>query len=282
MNHSATNNWIDWGGDGPLLHFAHANGFPSRTYRVLLEDLCRDFHVVSSEARPMWDRDGYPRLQSWQDLAEDLAATLRKHGARRVIGVGHSLGGAMSFMAAVNHPDLFSAVIPIDPVTLSGIPSLVWRIMQTIGLRNRLPLVQGALRRQHRWPSPEVARRAYAGKPAFRTWLPEVIDDYVDTAFVATNNNAWTLRYPREWEARIFAVSPASTFATIARIPCPGLFIRGEDSHAFFKRSVPRIQRCNPLLDVKTIPATGHFVPMENPAAVAQLIRQFCATIGRS
>ena len=46
--------WIDWGGDGPWLHFAHANGIPPATYRSLIAPLAEQFHVVSMEARPLW------------------------------------------------------------------------------------------------------------------------------------------------------------------------------------------------------------------------------------
>ena len=50
--------WLDWGGTGPTLHFAHANGLPPATYRVLFERLRERHRVVSMEARPLWSGYG--------------------------------------------------------------------------------------------------------------------------------------------------------------------------------------------------------------------------------
>ena len=44
----------DFGGAGPLLHFAHANGYPPRAYAPLLESLLSTHHILAAHARPLW------------------------------------------------------------------------------------------------------------------------------------------------------------------------------------------------------------------------------------
>jgi pimeloyl-ACP methyl ester carboxylesterase len=91
--------WIDWGGDGPPLHLAHANGFPAASYRSLIGLLTPVFHVVSLEARPLWSSDDPATLASWDPMAAELRAGLRRRGLRGLLGVGHSLGGTLSALA---------------------------------------------------------------------------------------------------------------------------------------------------------------------------------------
>ena len=38
--------YVDFGGKGPVLHFAHANGYPPRIYRKLLQPFTAHFHFV--------------------------------------------------------------------------------------------------------------------------------------------------------------------------------------------------------------------------------------------
>ncbi len=65
--------WIDWGGNGPALHLAHANGFPAGSYRSLIKQLTPSFRVVSMEARPLWSPDDPDTLRDWRQLAGDRA-----------------------------------------------------------------------------------------------------------------------------------------------------------------------------------------------------------------
>lgn len=95
----------------PLLQFSHANGFPAACYRVFLDALSDRFDV---RAVPCIGHDPrYPVTDGWPRLVDKLIAAIETHG-RPVIGVGHSLGGMLSFLAAVQRPALFHAVILLD------------------------------------------------------------------------------------------------------------------------------------------------------------------------
>mgnify|MGYP002821419872 CR=1 FL=1 len=70
---------LDFGGDGPPLHFAHANGFNGLTYRRLLAPLTRAFRITA------WDARGHGRSQlpadpgthsNWLVYRDDLIAYL--------------------------------------------------------------------------------------------------------------------------------------------------------------------------------------------------------------
>jgi pimeloyl-ACP methyl ester carboxylesterase len=267
--------WLDWGGDGPQLHFAHGNGFPPAAYAVLLERLAWDFRVMSWEARPLWPASDPGGIRSWDPLARDLCDTLSSRGLRRVVGAGHSLGAVLSLMAAHRRPDLFDALVLIDPVIFSGMRAFGWSLMKATGRGGGLYLVQGAHARRDTWPDRETARSNWATKRTFAGWADGALDDYVDDGLVAAEDGGFRLRYPKAWEARIFEVTPHDLWREVRALDVPILAIRGETSDTFLKGAARKLERVGRRARVVEIPGTGHMVPMQAPDRVAQEVRQF-------
>jgi pimeloyl-ACP methyl ester carboxylesterase len=270
--------WTEWGGDGAPLHFAHANGFPPPSYRSLLERLTGDFRVVTFGARPLWSDDPPTSLQSWTPLADDLGDALERRGLDGVVGVGHSLGGALTAMAAAGRPGLFSALVLVDPVVFTFPRTWVWGAMKGLGQGGRLPLVRGARRRRGRWPDRATVAAAYREKPAFSGWTDTAFSDYLEAGFV-TDDGGVRLRYPKAWEARIFEVTPASVWPALRRVDVPVLFLRGETSTTFLVSAATRATR--EMADARVIELAdrSHFLPFEDPDGVAKVIRDFVGEV---
>jgi len=272
--------WIDWGGDGPALHLAHANGFPAGSYRSLIKQLTPSFHVLSLEARPLWCPDDPATLRDWRPLAGDLRAELLRRGLRGLLGVGHSLGGTLTALAAAAEPELFSALVLIDPVIFTWPRSWLWSAMQRLGLAGRFPLVRRASERRAHWSGRAAVRIAYRDRRAFAGWAPEAFEDYLAAGFVDAAGGGVRLRYPHEWEARIFEVCPPDVWRELARITVPVLFLRGEASDTFLRSAARRGVRR--IAGARTIEVAGssHFLPFERPAEVAREIVRFAAEVG--
>ena len=264
--------WSEWGGDGPPLVFAHANGFPPASYRVLLEELSRQFCTTAFAARPLWPGSDPSAVASWRDLAGDLRRAMSERDLSRVVGVGHSLGGVLSIMTAATDPSLFKALVLIDPVVFSGFHTLFWGGLKHLGFSQRLPLIQSARRRRDRFPDLEAVRSAYAGKSVFSTWAPEVLEDYVTAAFAETGDGEVALRYSKAWESKIFEITPASVWSDIRRLEVPLLVIRGASSDTFLAGAASKIRREVSDATVIELPDTTHLLPMEQPAAIAATI----------
>jgi pimeloyl-ACP methyl ester carboxylesterase len=264
--------WVEWGGQGPVLHLAHGNGFPPQTYRRVAEGLTMRFRVVGMAARPLRATERPELLTDWWSLAHDLR---RELGARRlqgVVGVGHSLGGVVSALAAVEDPALFSALVLVDPVLFTGFLSVLGRVMKRVGVARRLPLVRQTRRRRETWADRETARGGWARAARFARWRPEVLDDYVRAGTVECAGGGVRLRYPREWEARVFEVAPHDLWSHLRRLTVPTVFVRGADSTTFLPGAAARAAREVPGARVVEVPGATHFVPMERPDELAQLI----------
>lgn len=272
--------WSDWGGDGPALHLAHANGFPAGSYRSLIGQLTPSFHVVSMEARPLWPDADPATLPGWHPMADDLRCELRRRGLRGLLGVGHSLGGTLTALAAAADPGLFSAVVLIDPVIFTWPRSWLMAAVRRLGLMRRFPLVRHARERRDHWPGRDAVRTAYRGRRTFAGWTPEAFEDYLGAGFADAAGGGVRMRYPREWEARIFEVCPSDVWRELARIAVPVLFLRGEASDTFLKSAARRGGR--QIAGASTIEVAGssHFLPFERPAEVAREIIRFAAEVG--
>jgi pimeloyl-ACP methyl ester carboxylesterase len=265
----------DLGGRGPLLHLAHANGFPPGAYRLLAAALADAYHVVALPARPLWPGSHPPEGTSWRSLADDLLQAMEALDWRHIVGVGHSLGGVMSLWAAVASPALFRALVLVEPVILP--PHLLGglRLLHRLGLERRGPMVQGALRRRHTWPSRQACFDDYRAKAFFARWSDAALWDYVNSGTVVEADGTARLRYPREWEAHIFATTPVHIWRDVRRFRTPVLFLRGERSEIFRPEAQARLARLLPQAHVATVVGAGHLLPMEKPAEIAAAISAF-------
>jgi len=95
----------DFGGTGPIIHLAHANGFPPGAYRPLADTLTNHpadnsgqrYHVIGLPARHLlWPGSRPESISDWHPLADDLIQGLDDLGLRGIIGVGHSIGGVFT------------------------------------------------------------------------------------------------------------------------------------------------------------------------------------------
>lgn len=272
--------WRDWGGTGPELHFAHANGFPPGAYRKLIGELAAGHQVVTMAARPLWP-DSKPRaLKDWSVFAEDLRAEFGRRDLRGIVGVGHSLGAVISLLAAACDPGLFSAVVAIDPLILTGFHSIYWGTVKALGLSGRIGIVRGARRRRELWSDRAEARSSYASKKIFAGWDPEVLDDYVEAGMVDLPQGGVRLRYPKECEARTFSAAPHNLWPELRKVSVPTLFVQGEHSDTFLNAARARVEREVPGSRTTVVPDSSHFVPMERPDELARVIGEFLEETG--
>jgi pimeloyl-ACP methyl ester carboxylesterase len=283
----------DFGGDGPVTHLAHANGFPPATYTPLAETLIHPpgasptighgYHVVGMPARPLWPGSQPESAPTWHVMADDLMHALDGLGLRTIVGIGHSMGGVFTLLAAIQRPDLFRALVLIDPVIMppNWLRGLRW--MRKLGLSQRQPLVQGALRRRRIWPDRKACYARYRNKRLFKQWPDASLHAYVDAVLQPRRDGQFELIYPPEWEAHIFATSPVDVWDHVPELGSAAaartLVIRGEHTNTFRPGSQALMEHLLPEARFHVIPNAGHLVPMERPAETGTVIREFLAKV---
>lgn len=246
----------------PRLVFVHANGFCKEVWRPVVEELGRPGHVTI-------DQPGHGGSEApdapidWWDFGRNALAVLDAVGADRPIGVGHSSGAATLAMAEIERPGTFSRLVLVEPIVF---PPPYRRVSEH-------PLIAGALRRRTTFTSADDAADAYRGRGPFAAWDERALRAYVEHGF-GPGDGGWTLRCRPETEAEVYAGSEAhGAWDRLGEIGCAVDLVAGEhsDTHheAFARRQADRF--ANARLHV--VRGASHFVPMEDPAALAEIVR---------
>ncbi|WPB81040.1 alpha/beta hydrolase [Archangium violaceum] len=264
----------DWGGTGPVLHLAHANGFPPGTYRKLIERLKTRYHVYTLRSRGLVPGTDARSLRDWEDMADDLAGALRARGLEGVVGVGHSMGGVATLLASVKNPGLFRAVVALDPVLFTGTRLLAIQAVTLLGMRSRVPPASLARRRRETWGSREEAATSYRKKPLFRRFDPECFQDYITHGLTEVPGGGFRLTIPTAWEARIFETSPSGVWRKLRAVKVPTLVLRGSDSDTLLPAALARAGSTIPEARAEEVPGT-HLFPLEHPEECAWRLLTF-------
>lgn len=269
----------DFGGPGPLLHFAHANGYPPRAYTPLLTALAARCHVLAMAARPLWPAGpglAPEALAGWSPLTRDLIRFLDEHGAAGLIGAGHSLGAISTLEAALDRPDLFRALVLIDPVIFRRRRLWAWQLVRGLGLADRAhPLIPGTLRRRRTFASTDEAYSRYRRAPVFRRMSDSGLRTCVEAMLRPRADGRVELAYSPEWEAAVYRQGPPNLWPRLARLQPPLLVIYGAESDTFQPAAARRLQRTLPQARLQAIAGAGHLVALEQPEAVAAAALEF-------
>ena len=259
----------DDGAELPLLVFAHGNSFPAPSYRKLLGLLGEVFEVAAPER--FGHDPAYPVSDSWPHLLAELHAFVRRVAQRRrVVLVGHSLGGMLSLMLAERDPALLRCVVLLDAPIVSGWrAALLWGSKRS-GLAWRTAPAAAARRRRDTWADVAAVRAHFGSKDIFARWDPEMLDDYARLATEA-RDGARVLRFARDVEAQIYATLPHGLGRLLRRPPqVPIGFIAGRSSRELRMAGMRATQRLvGPHL--RWIDGT-HLFPFEHPRRTAQTI----------
>ncbi len=269
---------LDFGGAGPELHFAVANGYPAPANRRLLATLTPGFHVQAMVPRPLWPGSRPEAIETWEPLVDDLIQGLDERGAHGWVGVGHSLGASLSVAAALRRPELFRALVLIDPVFIRPAIMALYAVFQRLGLAARVhPLVPAALRRRRTFASVEAMTARYRRAAVFRKLDDEGLHDYAAAALrpAAGAQGELELAWSPEWEARIYETGPLNLWGALPRLRLPMLAIRGAESDTFRLSGVRALHARLPQARVVEVAGAGHLVPLEKPEAVGRLVRAF-------
>jgi alpha-beta hydrolase superfamily lysophospholipase len=104
-----------------------------------------------------------PATIEWQQYGNDALAAARhlsaQHDGQPIVGIGHSMGGASLLMAALQEPELFSALFVFEPIVFPPTPEDEDRPSSPLagGARKRrstFPPLKQRLKtslRNHRW-----------------------------------------------------------------------------------------------------------------------------------
>jgi pimeloyl-ACP methyl ester carboxylesterase len=272
-------------GAGPIVHFAHANGFSAGAYAPAIELLAREFHVLGlnicgqCECKAGECGSAAPGIESWHKLADKFAAFVKfVCGGGPIVAAGHSIGGVVTLLCAVKHPGYFKKIILLDPVLLE--PKIIFTIRMANLLRqsHRAPLAVRARKRRDGWGSRDEALEYFRGRPLFEGWPDESLRAYVKYGLADAPGGGVVLACPPEIEAQGFSTYPTDIWRRVRQLRVPALFVRGGDSDALTPGARDMFMRAQPGAAFVEMQGAGHLFPMQRPEKTAQIISDFLNT----
>ena len=263
----------DVAGDGPLVVLSHGMGTWRRDFQPLVGPLvAAGYRVVNVDMRGHGESSlDWPSVTgkaaiSRTDVALDLLGVIRHFGGPAVI-VGHSLSGGSATIAAAAAPELVSAIVEIDPFTLTqGVDvGALWSIRRY--RRGMLLLIGTQLLK-----SPRLWFR-YLGGVAYPTQTADHAEYLAELSDL--------LRQPGRWAEfmKTGRTTPADAHARTAEVRCPVLVIMGAEDPDFAHpdeeggRIVAAMS--HGLARLATVDKGGHYPHAQFPAEVAALLVPF-------
>lgn len=272
----------------PVLHFAHANGMPSRVYQPLFDLLAEQFSVeyipILGAVEGGGEGSDYQIDEHWQSLTtqvlDSIAASCAKHGVDKLVGFGHSLGALSTLQAIYRDSTHVAQAVLLDPPWIYGMTSLLWHSAKQL---DRLPRMNHLLidklspsgtskHRRDVWDSREQAYEQLRDKAFFRQFDERCFAGYIEHGLTDTEDGKVTLTIPKANEVAVFRTNPSWYWLTPNQPPkVPVTLVIGTDS-LFLKHRFP--QKINRRLGIPFVTHQGgHMFPLEHPESVVELVQ---------
>ena len=250
------------------IHFAHANGFPAKTYSKLFSNLENDYEINYLERHA--HNPKFPVTDGWERLRDELREELERRYTEKIIGVGHSLGGILHFLVAVENPEIYKAIILLDAPIISRLSSGGVRILKILNLSDRFTPSQTTRFRRNLWKSKEEVYDHFKQKEKFAAFDDDVLRDYAEHATFETTRGV-ELFFKPSIEAQIYRALPHNLPKFRGKLKVPAAYIGGTDSQE------ARMARLSFMK--KHFPFEFHFLegshlfPLEKPQQTAETIK---------
>ena len=259
-----------FGGEEKLIHFAHANGYPPEGYQQFIAPFLKNHQVIASKFRPLWGNQNPNSIKSWNSFADDMIRFMDSKGLKNVIGMGHSMGGTISIIAAIKRPDLFEKLILIDPVVFSWKFLLVNKILPRSILKKIVPIAKISAKRRDHWKSKEEVYGLWRKKRVFSKFSDSVLKDFINAAIVS-NGEGVKLLFPKEWETQVYVTAPY-VFSDVLKMKIPITVVKGEFTNVITPELWEKWQTAQPQNKFIEFKNAGHLVPLEYPKELAEVL----------
>ncbi|KGP63904.1 hydrolase [Legionella norrlandica] len=252
-----------------LIHFAHGNGFPSLCYKQLFNELEVRFDYC------FIDRIGhnpkYPVGENWHNLVAEVIDSIKQQAEQPIIAIGHSLGGVLSLLAAIEQPQLFKAVIMLDSPLIGSFKSSMVRLAKALGIIDRVtPAFRTKKRREH-WQNYDQLMAYLKTRDLFKTFTDECLNDYI-TYGLEYKEDGYYLRFDRHIEYQIYRTIPHVIPSYKGKLVTPTALIYGDKSTVVDRMDIRYMEN---HFNVKCFKTKGtHLFPMEYPKAVGKQVME--------
>lgn len=251
-----------------IIHFAHANGFPAKTYTKLFSLLEDEFSIGYLERHG--HNENFPVTDGWRFLVDELKSEIKNRYDEKIIGIGHSLGGVLHFLNSIENPELYRQIILLDSPLMSRTSEFAFRLLKATGRWKQTPLIKMTDFRRNSWETKEEAFRHFKSKEKFAAFDEDVLRDYVEHGIVESDKGL-KLFFEPQIESQIYQTLAHGFYKYRKHLKVPTFYIGGTNSLEARAARIKFMQKNFPI-EFHFIDGT-HLFPFEKPFETAQLIK---------
>ena len=193
---------------------------------------------------------------TYKAMVEDLKDLMQRESIENPIMIGHSMGGKTVMNFAMKYPDAFDKMIVIDMAPKAYPPQHkdILKALNSISIKT-------------------IKTRKEADSQ-----IAGLIHEFGVRQFLLKNMRR--IENGFEWKINLPVITKSfeNIYENIQNkhpISNPVLFIRGGNSNYILDRDIATITSLFPHSEVKTIVGAGHWVHVENPTALIEMILEF-------
>jgi pimeloyl-ACP methyl ester carboxylesterase len=264
---------LEWSNEGTLLLLLHGFGNSCRVWDDSAPELAPHYRVIALDQRGHGDSPRDPELRyEPASMARDVEAVLVALGAKRVVLVGHSMGGRVSMEFAGLHPEMLAGLVLVDIGPESdprGIVRISLETQEQTWTFDSLADYRRVLSRQYPETAPDVLARMA------EHWTRELPDGRfelkLDPQF-SLRRAAQSTAERAEAEKR----DAQRVWEFLRKLPCPALVVRGAASDILSPEIADRmVDDVIPNASLAVIPRAAHSVMLDNPAGFRRELSRF-------
>ena len=254
------------------IKFIHANGFPPNAYESMIKSLDNntniDFFLLDEENFII------EKIKDWIPFHNSFVKSLDK----KIIGIGHSIGGNIVLRSALTNPNKFSKIILLDPTLF--IPRIIYGyiICSKFGLEKKVhPFLSATTKKKTVYKNHDSMFNSYREKKIFSKINDKNLKIYINS-ITNKNGNQIKINFSKEWEYHIYKtglIADMFIWKNISKLTVPCLVIKAENSNAFLESSKYKMAKLNPNIIFHTIKDSTHLFPLEFPKETADSINNF-------
>lgn len=242
-------------GQGQPLIILHGLFGSLENWGAQVRQLSEQFDVIAVDLRNHGRSDHADRMD-YSSMAEDVIALMDQLDLKRVLLMGHSMGGKAAMQLAMDHPSRVERLIVVDIAPVQYPPHHT----DVFAGLNDIDLSQLKSRRDA-----DLILSEHVSSAPTRAFLLKNLYRNEAKTF------AWRMNLP-VLEQQYAAISKAPEGNPYTG---PTLFIKGGDSDYLTTRSQPAIMSLFPNAGFKIIAGAGHLPHVEKPVAFTRLVEKF-------
>lgn len=265
--------YFEWGqaGSGLSVLLLHATGFHARCWDRVVAAFPEATHVVAVDQLGHGRSAKPEKLESWNQIAGATTELVDDLGIGFDIGVGHSMGAHCLLQSSVARPLSFKKLVLIDPVIME---QEVYQNPPDYSLSENM-----TRKRRNNWASVDEMYERFRDRHPYRLWDMAVLRDYCEFGLLADGEGGLVLACPPAVEGAVYGTSAAlDPWPLIKKVDQPVSVLRApkldlKEGFDFASSPTP-----DHLADAFAngsdiyIPELTHFMPMQDPERIANLI----------